>query len=219
MQILCVLAQQFSEQEKVINSAELPSLVYLMALLVFLASSIFFNKRIKASKVLSQLAIWAAIIIFILFIYSFRHDFSRFKDRVSGELFPSKIVQINQRQIAISIADNGHFYIDLKLNSKKVRFMVDTGASDINLSLSDAKKVGIDVDNLSSFRRYQTANGTIVSGLARVKTIQVADITFKDVGVSVNNRDMGTSLLGMSFLRRFEKYEFYEDRLILTRKN
>lgn len=97
--------------------------------------------------------------------------------------------------------------------------MVDTGASDINLSLSDAKKVGIDVDNLSSFRRYQTANGTIVSGLARVKTIQVADITFKDVGVSVNNRDMGTSLLGMSFLRRFEKYEFYEDRLILTRKN
>jgi predicted aspartyl protease len=34
--------------------------------------------------------------------------------------------------------------------------------------------------------------------------------------VSINSGDMGTSLLGMSFLQRFEKYEFYQDRLVLT---
>ncbi|MFT6077797.1 MAG: aspartyl protease family protein [Myxococcota bacterium] len=199
-----------------IGSEDLPQMVYLILLLVFLASSVLFNRQIKASKVLGQLLIWMVIILVILFIYSFRFDFSNFKNRIAGELFPTKITQINSSQIAVSIANDGHFYIDIKLNSKPVRFMVDTGASDISLSLSDAKKVGIDTDNLTSFRRYQTANGLIMSGLARVDQMEVAGIIFNDVGVAVNGGDMGTSLLGMSFLSRFDKYEFYEDRLILT---
>jgi aspartyl protease family protein len=199
-----------------IGSEDLPQIIYLILLLVFLASSVLFNRQIKASKVLVQLLIWAVIILVILFIYSFRFDFANVKNRIAGELFPTKVTQINHRQIAISIANDGHFYIDIKLNSKPVRFMVDTGASDISLSLSDAKKVGIDTDNLTSFRRYQTANGTILSGLARVDQMEVANIRFNDVGVAVNDSDMGISLLGMSFLRRFDKYEFYEDRLILT---
>ncbi|MFT6258134.1 MAG: aspartyl protease family protein [Rickettsiales bacterium] len=199
-----------------IGSEDLPQMVYLILLLVFLASSILFNRQIKASKVLGQLLIWAAIILVILFIYSFRFDFDKLKNRIAGELFPAKITQINPKQIAVSIANDGHFYIDIKLNSKKVRFMVDTGASDISLNLSDAKKVGIDVKNLTSFRRYQTANGTITNGLAKIDQMEVAGIRFNDVSLAVNNSNMGTSLLGMSFLRRFEKYEFYEDRLILT---
>jgi aspartyl protease family protein len=198
------------------GSEDLPQMIYLILLLAFLASSVLFNKQIKASKVVGQLLIWAVIILVILFAYSFRFDFINFKNRIAGELFPTKITQINPGQIAVSIANDGHFYIDIKLNSKPVRFMVDTGASDISLNLSDAKKAGIDVENLTSFRRYQTANGSIMSGLARVEQMDVAGIRFNDVGVAVNNSNMGTSLLGMSFLRRFEKYEFYEDRLILT---
>jgi aspartyl protease family protein len=201
-----------------INSEDLPQVVYLVVLLVFLASTFLFNKQIKASKILVQLSIWAAIILFIVLIYSFRFDFARFKDRIYGELFPTKITQINSKQIAVSIANDGHFYIDIKLNSKSVRFMIDTGASDISLNLDDARKVGIKNEDIDGFRRYQTANGSIISGLARVNEMEVAGIKFCDVGVSVNSSDMGTSLLGMSFLRRFEKYEFYEDRLILTIK-
>jgi predicted aspartyl protease len=41
-------------------------------------------------------------------------------------------------------------------------------------------------------------------------------MVFYDVPASVNSAEMGTSLLGMSFLRRFKKYEFYRDKLILS---
>ena len=203
-----------------INSADLPHFIYLSLLLVMLASGIIFKSHLKASQLIKQIVMWLIIVLFILVVYSFRYDFYRLKDsvseRISGELFPSKVVRVGKKQIAIAIANDGHFYIDIKINSKPVRFMVDTGASDISMNLSDAKKVGIDVNNLSSFRKYQTANGSIVSGLAVVDKIELAGIKFSNVAVAVNNSDMGTSLLGMSFLRKFERYEFYQDRLVLT---
>jgi aspartyl protease family protein len=199
-----------------IDNSQLPNLVYLSLLLVLLVSSVVFKSHIKASDLLKQVAGWAIIILVILIAYSFRYDIYSIKDRVKAELFPSKIMQVSDRQIAISIANDGHFYADIEINQKPVRFMVDTGASDIVLNLSDAKRVGIDTKNLSSFRQYQTANGSIVSGMAKVDELKLAGIIFNDVTVSVNDSNMGTSLLGMSFLKRFKKYEFYQDRLVLT---
>ncbi|MES2677110.1 MAG: TIGR02281 family clan AA aspartic protease [Pseudomonadota bacterium] len=201
-----------------INSADLPHLVYLSLLLAMLVGSIVFKSHLKTSEILKQIVMWLIIILIILVFYSFRYDFYQIKARVFGELFPSKIVQISPQQIAIAIANDGHFYLDMKINSKPIRFMIDTGASDITLSKSDAKKVGIDLNNLSTFRKYQTANGSIISGLAVVDEMEAAGIKFNNVTVSINNNDMGTSLLGMSFLSRFERYEFYQDRLVLTAK-
>jgi aspartyl protease family protein len=199
-----------------ISSEDLPNVIYLSLLLVFLASSIIFKSHLKASQLLKQAFGWSIIILIILIGYSFRHDFNSLKNRVSGELFPSKIVKISDQQIAISMSNDGHFYIDLLLNNESVHFMVDTGASDIALNLADAKRVGIDVNHLSAFKKYQTANGAVMSGLAQVDEIEVAGIKFRNVTVSVNNTNMGVSLLGMSFLSQFKKYEFAGDKLILT---
>ncbi len=199
-----------------LSSSDWPHFVYLSLLLLALASSVIFKSHLSASQLLKQMLGWVIIILVILVGYSFRYDFIALKNRVSRELFPSKIVRVGERQIAINISNDGHFYIDLKINSEPVRFMVDTGASDIVIGLADAKRVGIDIKNITSFRRYQTANGSIISGIAKVREIELDGIKFYNVTVSVNNQDMGTSLLGMSFLERFEKYEVYQNRLILT---
>jgi aspartyl protease family protein len=199
-----------------IDNSQLPNLIYFSVLLIFLVSSLFFRSNLKISELVKQMLGWIIIILIILVIYSFRYDIYSIKDRISRELFPSKIMQVGEKQIAIAIANDGHFYADIYVNAKLVRFMVDTGASDIVLNLSDAKRVGIKIDNLLSFKQYQTANGLISSGLAKVSEMQMAGFVFQDVIVSVNDSDMGTSLLGMSFLQRFKKYEFYQDRLVLT---
>ncbi len=199
-----------------ISSSELPNLIYLSLLLILLVSSVLFKSHLRASDLLKQAAGWIIIILVILVAYSFRYQLLATKDRVSAEIFPSKVMQVGERQIAIAISNDGHFYADIKINQKPVRFMVDTGASDIAINIADARRVGIDVNNLSSFKEYQTANGSIVSGLAKVNEVELAGIKFNDVTVSVNQSNMGTSLLGMSFLKRFKKYEFYQDRLVLT---
>jgi aspartyl protease family protein len=199
-----------------LSGGELANFVYLSALLIMLCSSVIFRSHLKASELVKQAFLWLIIILFIIVIYSFRYDFYDLKSRVVTELFPSKATQISENQIQIKIADDGHFYIDLTINNKPVRFMIDTGASDIVLSAIDARRIGIDMNNLSFNKRYQTANGSIFGAGVVLREIKISDIILNNIPASVNDSNMGTSLLGMSFLKRFKKYEFYQDSLVLT---
>ena len=116
----------------------------------------------------------------------------------------------------INLSQDGHFYLNVKINNVPVRFMIDTGASDIVLNLDEAKRVGIDVKKLRFDKTYQTANGKSFGAMVVLDEITVADVIFRKVSASVNSAEMGTSLLGMRFLRQFKKYEFYQDKLVLT---
>ena len=144
-----------------LTSDETGNLIYLIVLLGFIASGILFRRKIKTSEILKQLFWWLLIILIIVFLYSFRHDFDNAKNRLKSELFPSSAIQISDNQISINVSQGGHFYINLKVNGEDVRFMVDTGASDTVLTQDDAKKVGINLDNLSYSKIYETANGKV----------------------------------------------------------
>ncbi len=199
-----------------LSSDDIGNLIYLIALLAFIASGFLFKSKIKTSKILKDLFLWFLIILFIVVLYSFRHDFSNIKNRLKSELFPSHGVRISDNQISINISQNGHFYLHLKVNNKNIKFMIDTGASDIVLSQIDAKKAGINLNNLSYNKIYQTANGKTFGASVTLDNVELNGVIFYDIPASVNNSNMGTSLLGMRFLRNFKKYEFYQDKLILT---
>ena len=200
-----------------LNSDELVNLVYLILLLGFLVSGFLVRNNLKISDLAKQALLWILITLTIIVIYSFRYDFYNLKNRIIAELFPDRVVAIDDNHLSINISNDGHFYIYLKINRQPVRFMVDTGASDLVLSLSDARRLGINIKNLSFDRRYETANGTIFGASTYVQEIEVtSNLKFYDVPVSVNSANMDVSLLGMRFLKQFKKYEFYQDKLILT---
>lgn len=118
--------------------------------------------------------------------------------------------------MSINISRDGHFYVNLKVNNKNVKFMIDTGASDMVMNKEDAKRVGINLEDLSFNRIYQTANGKTLGASVLFEVVEINGVLFYDVPASINNSKMGTSLLGMRFLRNFKRYEFYQDKLILT---
>ena len=190
--------------------------IYLAVVLVFLLANLFSRRDLDFGKVAKYLAAWAGIGFAIIAFYSYRFEFADFKARIMGEIMPTKARINKSGDLVINIAQDGHFYLDTKINNIDIRFMIDTGASDITLSLADAKKIGIDVKNLKFSKAYQTANGTSWVSIFNFNEVVVGDVKFNNVGASVNNAKMGTSLLGMSFLRQFKKYEFYQDRLVLT---
>lgn len=191
--------------------------IYLGVLLIFIASSIFARRDINIKKALNYFAIWSLIALTIIIIYSFRHGFGDLKGRVVTEIFPSKAVVNDSGQIVIASSQGGHFYVNAKVNGAPIRFMVDTGASDISISMSDAKRIGINVSRLNFNKPYQTANGISYGASIILDSIDIAGAKFYNVRASVNSGNMGTSLLGMSMLRKFRKYEFYQDRLYLTK--
>ena len=81
--------------------------------------------------------IWALIFAMVVIAYGFR-------DVLRRELLPSAMVQVAPDAIELSRGRDGHFHAELEINGEPVRFMVDTGASDIVLSFRDAERVGLD---------------------------------------------------------------------------
>ncbi len=198
------------------SSSETQNLVYLLLLLTLVASGILRSRDFTFGKILQYLTIWSVVALFGVFLYTYRFELSDFKSRILGELQPTKARVNSNKQIVINIAQDGHFYVDVKINSTPVKFMIDTGASAITLSKEDALRVGIDLQNLTFNQSYQTANGISYGAATKLSVLEIGNVRFININASVNNAAMGVSLLGMNFLRQFQKYEFYRDRLVLT---
>jgi aspartyl protease family protein len=189
---------------------------YLALLLVVMLSGLFSRRDLAFGKILKYLGIWSVIALFIVTLYSYRYEFVDFKSRILGELNPSATQVTKSGNLVINISQDGHFYMDVAVNGIMMRFMIDTGASDITISLGDAKKLGIDLTELQFNKPYQTANGKSWGANIKLREVAVGNAKFYNISASVNSSEMGVSLLGMSFLRQFKKYEFYQDKLILT---
>jgi len=190
-----------------LGQEDLANLIYGVVLLSFLISGYFFRGTIEKSKAMKQIGIWLAIIFVITVAYGL-------KDKWISAFVPSK-PNVTSNKIEVSKSSDSHFYISMKINDKSVLFLVDTGATDTTLNIKDAKKVGINVDKLIYNKRYSTANGTIYGASATVKKVEIENLVFNDVGISVNQNDLTTSLLGINFLNKFKSYEIRGDKLIL----
>lgn len=106
-------------------------------------------------------------------------------------------------KVVLTADARGHFFTTGTVNGTSVRFMVDTGASGIALSPSDARRIGIDL-NRGERGMASTANGVAPFVRVTLDTVRVGDITVHNVEAGVVQSEMPYALLGMSFLNRME---------------
>ncbi|MDB5669905.1 MAG: aspartyl protease [Alphaproteobacteria bacterium] len=109
---------------------------------------------------------------------------------------------------------NGHFYADASVNGQPVHLVVDTGASTVALTVTDAQRIGIpfsegDFDVI----------GSGASGPVRGKLISLdsVDVDGKDVrnvrGAILEGLDV--SLLGQSYLSQIGGVQMSGDQMVL----
>jgi len=110
---------------------------------------------------------------------------------------------------------NGHFWANARVNSGRVHFLVDTGASSVALTLNDAKKIGLKVRDLNYNVPVSTAGGTNYAASVTLKSVSIGAITLRDVDALVIREGLTTSLLGMSYLGELQKVEATRDTLFL----
>lgn len=137
-------------------------------------------------------------------------------DAISRDFAPQQTTFTDTR-VQVPIGADNHFRLTLQINGVDVDFLVDTGASQVVLTQADAARVGLDPDTLPYTGTAMTANGEVATAPVRLDTVQLGDITDTWVRASVNSGEMDLSLLGMSYLNRFESIEIRPDRLILNR--
>lgn len=139
-----------------------------------------------------------------------------------GRLHPSKpqaaLVQGGDPSGIISVSADlrGHFVVHPTLDGRRIRMLVDTGASFVALSYEDAALAGIRVQPKDYTRRVGTANGVVSVAPVRIREMRVGEITVRNVdAVVLPTGVLGTSLLGMSFLKRLGGFEISQGRLTL----
>ena len=189
--------------------------IRLVTILALVSSGLIFTRRINFGEVARNISVWTGLAAVILIGYTYRAELEDVFYRVRGELVPWQANVTTDNELTITASEGGHFFVNGKANGKWVRFLVDTGASDVTLSPQDASRIGIDLRTLQFTQRYRTANGIGLGARYRLDSFSIGPIAFADTKISINKTDMSTSLLGMSFLERLDSFEFRDGKLYL----
>lgn len=188
---------------------ELPRLVYLGLLLVALGGFVFIEFRKRPGQTSRHLLAWGLIFLGVIAIAGLWDD-------ISNSALPRQTA-LDGDQIQIPMGPDGHYHLIAELNGKNVRFVVDTGATTIALSTKDARKIGIDTDDLAYIGQARTANGLVRTAPVLIDSFRIGEISDRNVMAVVIDGDLGQSLLGMNYLSRFARVSMEGQRLLLER--
>lgn len=110
----------------------------------------------------------------------------------------------------------GHFATDVTIDGRRLRMLVDTGATSCALTYEDAERAGLRVGPADFRVPVQTANGTTYAARVRIPSMRVGNIVVQGVdGVVMPRGLLSTSLLGMTFLKRLNEFSMNGGRLTL----
>lgn len=119
--------------------------------------------------------------------------------------------------------ENGIYTMPCEINGLKLRFILDTGASDISISLTEVdfmlKNGYFDINDIVGPAKYQTASGEINDGLLiNLREVNIGGLKLHNIQASVVSSMDAPLLLGQSALSQLGKFQFdYEkEELIIT---
>lgn len=168
------------------------------------------QNRASLGKLTQQAMVWGLIFVGVIAAFGLWDD-------IRQTVRPSQSVFAQDSRIELPRAPDGHYYLTAEINGAPVRFVVDTGASQIVLTQSDARRAGIDTDTLAYTGRANTANGPVRTAPVRLDSIAVGPIRDAGMRAVVNEGMMDHSLLGMEYLQTYSSVQISGGTLVLTR--
>ncbi|MCB1736433.1 MAG: retroviral-like aspartic protease family protein [Gammaproteobacteria bacterium] len=115
---------------------------------------------------------------------------------------PNRALSATGSDVTLQRNRQGHYLADGFINGKRVRFLVDTGATRVALPEAIAERLALPRLARGS---AQTAGGDVDTWLTRIDEVRLGSIVLHDVPASINPRmAFDEVLLGMTFLKHLE---------------
>jgi clan AA aspartic protease (TIGR02281 family) len=136
---------------------------------------------------------------------------------------PTKVMLSGERTVVPLIKEGKSFYVRVKLNDKLWgRFLVDTGASALQISGAMAKKLKLRAEKEQT-NPVMLAGGAMVAGrLVVLSSVRIGDASVENVRAIVlqgDNNGFRDGLLGMTFLENFVfQIDTKRNELILNKR-
>jgi aspartyl protease family protein len=173
------------------------SFIYLVGCLVLVASALFV-RRIPIGQGLKMFAGWVLIFAAFFVAFTLKDDFMALGKRLLSEGRGEGQVVAVGRELRIRKSLDGHFWVNGELNGRKVRFLVDSGATVTSISADTAARADIVTGGFPVL--VNTANGVVQARRGRAERLKVGEIERRDVALHVSEAFGDTDVLGMNFL-------------------
>ena len=122
--------------------------------------------------------------------------------------------QFSEGVVELNREPDGHFYADVQVNGATLHMLVDTGATGIALSREDARSAGIGISIGMPNVVGRGADGDVHGEVTTLERVSLGEKTVEGLSAVVLNSGE-QSLLGQSFLSKFDKVQIEGDKMLL----
>ncbi|WP_267433465.1 TIGR02281 family clan AA aspartic protease [Sphingomonas sp. GM_Shp_1] len=175
-------------------------------LILLLPLSALAARRIPTGQTLRMALMWIGI-FGVAFLVVAQRD--RLSSLLPGRGAPEGVVRI-------AVAEDGHFWADVRINGVQRRMLIDSGATTTALSQATAKAAGLDLGESPFATMVETANGRVTADHATIRHLAIGPIELNDVGAIVSPSFGNQDVIGMNVLRRLRSWRVEQGVLILN---
>ncbi|MEN9383900.1 MAG: hypothetical protein RL323_1043 [Pseudomonadota bacterium] len=130
---------------------------------------------------------------------------------------PAANASATDKRIVLTADSGGHFTTPGQINGQRVQFLVDTGATVVVISETEAQRIGLNYRS-GPAARVKTANGETQGFQLQITQLRINGHTAYNVPAVVLPAQLPFVLLGNSYLSRFDMRR-ENDRMVLEARN
>jgi aspartyl protease family protein len=176
-----------------------PSLIWGVVCILLLLSSLA-ARRLPLGYVAKAAFAWIAIFAALFAIFSFRFEFIAVWERIKADISGAAGQSVSGEEITVRRQDDGHYWLQLDVNGKPVRFMIDSGATTTAVNANTARETGIQIDTNGYPVFLSTANGRVTAQRGVILSLKIGSQEIGQHNVVVSESFGDTNVLGMNFL-------------------
>lgn len=152
--------------------------------------------------------------------YRNRKDTSHIESQPNSENLGTSVEGKGRSVIPIKFMDSGIYEIQASVNGISMKFILDTGASNVSMSRVEAdfliKQGSIDQTDILEDAQMVDANGVVTTvSMINLKKVRLGTKTLNNVRAVVVDNQKAPLLLGQSVLQQFGTYTIDNKRNVL----
>lgn len=193
----------------------IPEWQHLALYAVAAALLIMLLQRIPYVGRIIRFAFSLGLLAFLIFILLQQAPYQPELSRLTGSLGLDD-QKVSGKELRVSMAPDGHFWVVASINGVKTRMLIDSGATVTAISSATAQSARVDTGTGLTPVMLRTANGVAPARTGAIDELRVGNILARNLRIVTSPGLGGLDVLGMNFLSKLESWRVEGRTLILV---